>query len=84
MTAEKGASGATSNVVLNKGVAIPLLDEAAVENTNISNPNSTLDRHGKIMTHSKRQILSWKGDILKESLEISQVSDQELIAMITQ
>lgn len=46
------------------------------------NMNSTTDRFGNQMTHAKRQILNWKGDIVQEQLQISQVSDKELIEMI--
>jgi len=31
------------------------------------------------MTHSKRQIQSWKGETAHEYMEIAQISDSELI-----
>ena len=34
------------------------------------------------MTHAKRQILNWKGEIVQESLQITQVSDKELLEKI--
>jgi len=64
--------------------AIPLQDAATVERERSAQTlaNQTFDRFGNQMTHSKRQISSWKGEIVHERLQVSQVSDQELIEMI--
>lgn len=45
--------------------------------------SAQVDKFGNPLTHSKRQILGWKGDRTSETFVVSQVTDKELVEMIT-
>ena len=63
---------------------IVLQDAATVEKekAQTQSVNQNFDQYGNALTYSKKQILSWKGEIVNEPLNIDQVSEGELIEML--
>ena len=66
----QGSGGDTGSV------AIPLKEND--ENQAYKSSNAS----GRQLTHSKKQIQGWMGEIQREQLTVSQINDEELVEML--
>ena len=69
------------------GEPIALQDAAAVEKEKqasapVSNDREYEKKYGSTLSHTRKQILNWTQQVVTENIEVSQVSDAELCAMI--
>lgn len=52
------------------------------KNGGVQFANNVVNGNGANLSHSKRQIQNWQGQIVTENLQISQISDEELLEML--